>query len=94
MIRLIRFAAGDEAQAQLLAVTLLLQDALRRHRRLQLSVPRRLHDTMPSSAYPQILRDTLSAQYPDLETRLILRVWGQDGFELRSLPQGEPHEAA
>ncbi len=94
MIRRLHFPPGEDAHAQLLAVTMLLIEELHRHPKLQLWIPRHVHESLPETAYAELLNDTLMAQYPDLEARLQLRVWSHDAFEFRHPPQGQHDEAA
>lgn len=97
MILRFEFDPDDTPLAQLLAATLAVRDALRRHPRVCLRVPRRVHDALPPSAYAEVLADTLQADHGDLAERLTLRVWPRSTFEIstrHSDTPGEPDESA
>lgn len=68
------FTPDSAPEQQLLAMSIVVLELLRKHKALTLWVPATVHRALPASNYGILLYDTLSAEYPDLETRLQLRV--------------------
>lgn len=83
------FTPGSTAEQQLLAISVVLLDALRRHGRIELRIPEAVHQALPASSYGQLLYDTLAAEHTDLEDRLRLRVHPSVSFELIFNARGE-----
>ena len=94
MMLALQFATGAPALTQLWAVSLKLMTLLRTHRRLLLHVPKSVHEQLTPADYGQVLYDLLSAQYPDLQVRLDIRVHSQPEFLLLTPPPGAPHEVS
>jgi hypothetical protein len=92
MMRKFSFSPDAPAVTQLLAVSISLLSALREHRQLCLCVPRQIHQRLHAADYGRVLYDLLSAEYPDLETRLEIRVHHQPDFLILFTPPGAPHE--
>ena len=76
------FTAESAPEQQLLAISLVLLDLLRKHARIELRIPDGVHQALPASTYGQLLYDTLAAEHHDLENRLRLRVHASECFEL------------
>jgi hypothetical protein len=83
------FRPGSAAVEQLLAVCLLLRQALRRHPRLELSVPLAVQREVPEALFGAIIYDTLAAEFADLDSRLQIRVRTVDHFSIGTPSTGE-----
>lgn len=91
-MRELNFSPDAPALTQLLAVSLTLLAALREHRHLCLCIPHQVHQQMNTADYGRVLYDLLSAEYPDLETRLEIRVHPKPDFLILFTPPGAHHE--
>lgn len=87
-----RFSPDTPALTQLLAVSLTLLSALREHSHLCVCVPKQVHQQLHATDYGRILYDLLSAEYPNLETRLQIRVHPKPDFLILFTPPGARHE--
>jgi hypothetical protein len=76
------FTPDSSAEQQLLAMTIVLLDLLRQQGRMTLFVPSAVHQRLSQHNYGFLLFDTLSAEHPDLENRLQLRVHSNDHFKV------------
>jgi hypothetical protein len=84
----LKFDADSAPAQQLLAASLVLRQALRKHACLQLSVPRSVYEAVPDSLFGVLIYDTLAAEFPDLDNRLQLRVRGIDHFSISTPETG------
>ena len=91
-MRKFSFATTAPALTQLLAVSLTLLSELREHSSLCLFVPKHVHHQLQVADYGRVLYDLLSAEYPDLETRLEIRVHPAPDFLILFTPLGVRHE--
>jgi hypothetical protein len=89
MKQVLSFPADAPAQQQLLAACLVLREALRRHRRLELSVPLSVHRQVPEALFGAIIFDTLAAEFPQLDNRLKIKVRPDDHFLIMTPPTGD-----
>jgi hypothetical protein len=92
MMRTFSFAPDAPALTQLLAVSIHLLSALRKHTHLCLCVPSHVHQQLHAADYGQVLYDLLSAEYPDLDARLEIRVHPKPDFLILFTPPGARHE--
>jgi hypothetical protein len=74
------FRTGSPAGQQLLAACLILRQALRSHRKIELSVPLAVHREVPEALFGAIIYDTLAAEFADLDNRLHIKVRATDHF--------------
>ncbi len=89
MNQCLSFHPQAPAAQQLLAACLVLREALRRHPRLDLSVPLSIHRQVSESVFGAVIYDTLAAEFPDLDNRLQIRVRAVDHFLISAPSQGE-----
>jgi hypothetical protein len=92
MMHTLEFANDAPAQTQLLAVSLKLMALLRAHHRLFLYVPKHVHIQLSQADFGRVLYDLLSAEYPDLQNRLEIRVHNKTEFLVLTQPPGAHHE--
>lgn len=92
MMHALQFPNDAPALPQLLAISLQLMTLLREHRHVFLYVPKQVHVQLTQADYGRVLYDLLSAQYPDLQDRLDIRVHGKSEFIVMTQPPGAPHE--
>jgi hypothetical protein len=84
----LNFDADALPAQQLLAASLVLRQALRKHPCLQLSVPRTVYEAVPETLFGVLIYDTLAAEFPDLDNRLQLRVRGTEYFSISTPETG------
>jgi hypothetical protein len=84
----LKFDADALPTQQLLAASLVLRQALHKHPRLQLDVPRSVYEAVPETLFGVLIYDTLAAEFPDLDNRLQLRVRGIDHFSISTPETG------
>ena len=94
MIHALQFTNDSPALTQLLAVSIKLMTLLREHQHLFLYVPKQLHAQLTQADYGSVLYDLLSAQYPDLQDRLDIRVHSKAEFLIMTQPPGELYEVS
>jgi hypothetical protein len=92
MMHNMQFDNHAPALTQLLAASLKLMTLMREHHRLLLYIPKHVHDQLTQADFGRVLYDLLSAQYPDLENRLEIRVHGKTDFLFLTQPPGALHE--
>jgi len=83
---LLSFSFDQESQpaVQLLAFSLELRKLLVTHGKLIGVIPKTVFQAMPSSSFQELIFDTLSPLYIDLENRLTLRVHDSKCFEIKT----------
>jgi hypothetical protein len=84
------FDADSAPAQQLLAASLVLREALQKHRQLRLSVPRQVYEAVPETLFGVLIHDTLAAEFPDLDRRLQLRVHSAEHFSISTPDTGAP----
>lgn len=89
MNQTLHFRPGSPPAQQLLAACLLLRQALRRHQRVELSVPLAVQREVPEALFGAIIYDTLAAEFADLDNRLQIRVRAVDQFRIGAPSTGE-----
>lgn len=83
---LLSFSFDQESQpaVQLLAFSLELRKLLVTHGKLIGVIPKTVFQAMPSSSFQELIFDTLSPLYIDLENRLTLKVHDSNFFEIKT----------
>jgi hypothetical protein len=83
---LLSFSFDQESQpaVQLLAFSLELRKLLVTHGKLIGVIPKTVFQAMPSSSFQELIFDTLSPLYIDLENRLTLKVHDSKCFEIKT----------
>jgi hypothetical protein len=76
------FQLGSTPEQQLLAISIVLLQMLRKHRSLTLYIPASVHHALSKNSYGLLLYDTLSAEHADLEARLQLKVHSANHFDI------------
>ncbi len=79
------FSFDQESQpaVQLLAFSLEIRKLLRKHSKLIGIIPKSVFQEMPSSSFQELIFDTLSPIYFNLENRLNLKVHDSNIFEIK-----------
>lgn len=78
------FDQESQPAVQLLAFSLELRKLLVTHGKLIGVIPKTVFQAMPSSSFQELIFDTLSPLYIDLENRLTLRVHDSKCFEIKT----------
>ena len=83
---LLSFSFDQESQpaVQLLAFSLELRKLLVTHGKLIGVIPKTVFQAMPSSSFQELIFDTLSPLYIDLENRLTFKVHDSNCFEIKT----------
>jgi len=83
---LLSFSFDQESQpaVQLLAFSLELRKLLVIHGKLIGVIPITVFQAVPSSSFQELIFDTLSPLYIDLENRLTLKVHDSNSFEIKT----------
>ncbi|MBM3361937.1 MAG: hypothetical protein FJY42_04605 [Betaproteobacteria bacterium] len=89
MKQTLSFPADAPAPQQLLAVCLVLRQALRRHQKLELSVPLAVQRQVSEALFGAIIFDTLAAEFSQLDNRLQIKVRPVDHFSIMSPSTGD-----
>jgi len=79
------FSFDQESQpaVQLLAFSLEIRKLLMIHRKLIGFIPQSVFEAVPSSSFQELIFDTLSPLYLNLENRLTLKVHDNKSFEIK-----------
>lgn len=80
------FSFDHESQpaVQLLAFSLEIRKSLKRHINLIGVIPESVFQAVPSSSFQELIFDTLSPHYINLEDRLTLRIQDSNIFEIKT----------
>ena len=83
MVTTFSFDRDNQPAVQLLAFSLELRKLLRTNSKLIGMIPKSVFQAVPSSSFQELVFDTLSPLYVDLENRLTLKVHESDSFEIK-----------
>jgi hypothetical protein len=75
--------SSQEAVIALLAATLEVQAALRRHSCVRIILPRWVHQSLDQEVFGAVLSDVLRHEFSDLDQRLTIEVKATDHFSLQ-----------
>ena len=78
------FDQESQPAVQLLAFSLELRKLLGTHSKLIGVIPESVFQAVPSSSFQELIFDTLSPLFIDLENRLILKVHHSNSFEIQT----------